>query len=225
MTALLNGSRLEPASGKPAESLVILLHGYGSDGKDLMALAESWKKELPNTLFMAPNAPNQCEGGMGYEWFPLTNRAPEERWTGAQQATPALNAFIDDALKSSNLEEKQLALVGFSQGAMMALHVGLRRKESPACLISYSGMLVGEEHIQADARVAPPIMMLHGDQDEVIPIGALAFSIKALEEAGQTALPYVMKDTGHSISNEGIILGGEFISGTLGLEFMSQKDT
>ena len=224
-TAPLNGPRIEPQSDKPAESLVILLHGYGSNGEDLINLAENWKTELPDTLFVAPNAPHPCAAGFGYEWFPLTNRDPEERWNGVQSAAPQLNKFIDDELKANNLPDKQLALVGFSQGSMMALHVGLRRKNSPACIVSYSGMLAGAEHIKEQAKVAPPLMMFHGDQDDIIPIEALPFSIAALEGAGQTVLPHVMKGIGHGIDAESINLGGEFIKGTLGMEFMSNKDT
>ncbi len=224
-TAPLSGPRIEPQSGKPAESLVILLHGYGSNGEDLINLAENWKMDLPDTLFVAPNAPHPCAAGFGYEWFPLTNRDPEERWTGVQSAAPVLNEYIDYALKEASLPDKQMALVGFSQGAMMALHVGLRRNSSPACIISYSGMLAGAEHIKQEARVAPPLMMFHGDQDDIIPINALPYSIAALEEAGQTVLPHIMKGVGHGIDAESINLGGEFIKGTLGMEFMSQKDT
>lgn len=220
----LSGPALQPASGKDPKQIIVLLHGYGANGDDLIGLAEQWKQELPDALFISPHAPHDCSMGMGKEWFPLVTRDPDERWNGVQSAAPVLNNYLDKLLEKYRLEDNQLAIVGFSQGAMMTLHVGLRRKKSPAALISYSGMLAGAEYLKGETTVAPPILMVHGDQDDIIPVKALLFSRAALEDAGQTVLSHIMQGVGHGIDPQSIELGGEFLAGAFGLKFLSEKD-
>ena len=141
----LDGPRLEPKSGT-ARQLVVFLHGYGADGNDLIDIGRAWQGLLPNAAFVSPHAPRLCgQSPMGREWFPLTFRDPDERWNGVNAAAPALQEFLDAELKRHNLPPQALALVGFSQGTMMALHVGLRRPRAPAAILSYSGLLVGPE--------------------------------------------------------------------------------
>ena len=166
MAEPINGPRLDAKSGQ-AKQLVVFLHGYGADGKDLIEIGRQWRPWLPDAAFVAPNAPEPCAmSPMGRQWFALSNRRPDERegaderWAGVVKARPALDAFLDAELARLGLDESRLALVGFSQGTMMALHVGLRRKRAPASIVGYSGVLIGAEHLgeaaARDARGAPP---------------------------------------------------------------------
>ena len=159
MTAKLTGPRLDAKSGRP-QQLVVFLHGYGADGNDLIALGQQWRALLPDATFVSPNAPERCAASpMGRQWFALSNRPPddprgaEDRWQGVVAARPAIDAYLDEELARLGLDDSRLALVGFSQGAMMAMHVGLRRPRAPAGIIGYSGLLVGAEHLgEAKAR-------------------------------------------------------------------------
>src|SRR5262249_38605602 len=140
--AELDGPRLSPRSGQ-AKQLVVFLHGYGADGNDLIDIGRAWSNLLPDAAFVSPHAPRACgQAPMGREWFPLTFRDPDERWIGVNQAAPALETFLDAELQQHSLPPQALALVGFSQGTMMALHVGLRRSIAPAAIVGYSGLLV-----------------------------------------------------------------------------------
>src|SRR5512142_1468024 len=176
--AELDGPRLEPRSG-PARHLVAFLHGYGADGNDLIEIGRAWQGLLPGAAFVSPHAPRPCgQAPVGREWFPLTFRNPEERWTGVNQAAPILESFLDAELKQRNLPSSALALVGFSQGTMMSLHVGLRRGVPPAAIVGYSGILVVPEDADPDSFAAeikakPPVLLIHGDQDPLIPVEAL----------------------------------------------------
>ena len=152
MAAELDGPRLEPKSGA-AQQLVVFLHGYGADGNDLIALGQQWRSLLPDATFVSPNAAERCTASpMGRQWFALSNRPPddprgaEDRWQGVVAARPAIDAFLDEELARLGLDDARLALVGFSQGAMMAMHIGLRRPRAPAASVSFSGLLVGAEH-------------------------------------------------------------------------------
>src|SRR5579862_1908930 len=143
MAAELTGPRLAPRSRGPARSLVIFLHGFGADGNDLIELGRAWQNLLPDAAFVSPHAPERCaQAPTGRQWFSLTFRDPNERWIGVRKVAPVLEGFIDEELKRNNLPPSALALVGFSQGTMMALHVGLRRRAAPFALVGYSGVLV-----------------------------------------------------------------------------------
>jgi len=144
--AELDGPRLEPRSGR-ARQLVVFLHGYGADGNDLIEIGRAWQGLLPDAAFASPHAPRPCgQAPTGREWFPLTSRNPDERWTRVNEAAPILDRFLDAELSRRNLPPSALALVGFSQGTMMSLHVGLRRPVAPAGIVGYSGMLVMPEN-------------------------------------------------------------------------------
>src|SRR2546421_3391308 len=137
-----NVPRLAPKNG-PARQLVVFLHGYGADGNDLIEIGRAWQPLLPQAAFVSPHAPRPCgQAPMGREWFPLTFRNPTERWDGVNIAAPGLESFLDAELARHQLPPSALALVGFSQGTMMALHIGLRRGAAPAAIVGYSGMLV-----------------------------------------------------------------------------------
>ncbi len=213
----LDGPRLNSLSGT-TKQLVIILHGYGADGADLIPLGKQWQQLLPDAEFVAPNAPQFCQNPpMGYQWFPLNVTmqgvvsTPRERWDGAQAATPALDAFIDTELTRTKLEPANLALVGFSQGAMMALHVGLRRTPSPAAIVSYSGMLLGPDHLDT-ITAKPPVFLAHGSVDEIVPFEAMSLSQQALASIDIEVTPYVEEGVGHGIDGEATWLAGEFLA-------------
>jgi phospholipase/carboxylesterase len=221
--AEINGPRIEPKGGK-AKQLVVLLHGYGADGNDLIEIGRQWRGMLPDAAFVAPHAPEPCGmSPMGRQWFALTMRDPDERWRGVIKARPVLDAFLDAELARLGLDESRLSLVGFSQGTMMALHVGLRRRRAPASILGYSGVLVGPEHLnEAVARDAggapPPILLVHGDQDQLIPFEALFESAEALAKANIPCQWHLSLGVGHGIDNGGLRHGGLFIAKTLGLK-------
>jgi phospholipase/carboxylesterase len=212
----LDGPRLEPRSGT-AKQLVVFLHGYGADGNDLIDIGRAWQQVLPDAAFVSPHAPQPCgQAPTGREWFPLTFRDPDERWTGVNAAAPLLNAFIDAELKRRSLPDSALALVGFSQGTMMALHLGLRRANAPAAIVGYSGMLVVPEDIDADKfaaeiRSRPPILLVHGDQDQLIPVQALMHATQGLAALEIPVEWHISAGVEHGIDQEGLRQGGEFL--------------
>lgn len=210
----IDGPRLAPKSGK-ADALVVFLHGYGADGRDLIDLGQQWQNWLPNVAFVSPHAPEPCGmSPMGRQWFPLTMRDPSERWRGVVGARPSLDAFLDEELQRLNLTPDRLALVGFSQGTMMALHTGLRRAISPAAILGYSGVLVGPEHL-AEATGNPKILLVHGDRDEVIPLEALFMSADALGKAEIPCQWHLSFGIGHGIDGGGLRHGGLFLAQSL----------
>ena len=213
----LDGPRLAPRSGK-ATQLVVFLHGYGADGNDLIEIGRAWEGLLPNVAFVAPHAPRPCgQAPTGREWFPLTFRDPDERWDGVNAAAPVLDAFLDAELARHKLPPSALALVGFSQGTMMALHVGLRRATAPAALVGYSGMLVlkGDKDIDGyrpEIRARPPVLLVHGDADEVVPVDALFHSTDALAKLDVPVEWHLSAGVGHGIDGEGLRHGGQFLA-------------
>ncbi|MBV8429088.1 MAG: prolyl oligopeptidase family serine peptidase [Hyphomicrobiales bacterium] len=212
----LDGPRLAPRSGDPRQ-LIVLLHGYGADGKDLIELGRQWQRHLPQAAFVAPNAPERVPmSPVGRQWFALTMREPGERWKGVTHAQPALDAFLDAELQRHALAPSALALVGFSQGTMMALHCGLRREAAPVAIVGYSGLLVlepgkGRESLKSEARSKPPILLVHGEADDLIPASALFESAEVLAAAGIPCEWHLAPRLGHGIDAEGLRQGGEFI--------------
>jgi len=218
MAAALDGPRLEPRSGK-AKQLVVFLHGYGADGNDLIALGQEWQDELPDAAFVSPHAPEPCGGApMGRQWFELTFRNPDERWRGVNAAAPALQSFLDAELARRALPPGALALVGFSQGTMMALHAGLRRAAAPAAIVGYSGLYVtpesddGPERALTEIRSRPPVLLVHGTQDELIPMQALFASAQLLAAAEVPVEWHLSQGVGHGIDGEGLRHGGAFLA-------------
>ncbi len=214
---MMDGPRLPPKSGKKPESLIVFLHGYGADGNDLIDLGREWQALLPDTAFVSPNAPEPCGmSPMGRQWFPLTMRDPNERWRGVNHAEASLNAFLDAELARLGLDDASLALVGFSQGTMMALHVGLRRTSPVAGIVGFSGVLVTEPgKATTTYKSKPPILLVHGDRDEVIPVQALALSREALGTAGIPCEWHISQGIGHGIDGEGLRQGGAFLANHL----------
>ena len=211
-TPSIDGPRLAPASGSAPKQLVIFAHGYGADGNDLIGLGAQWQQALPDAAFVSPDAPEPCAGSpFGRQWFPITRLDPNEYWNGVQRAAPILDAFIDQELEKAGLTMADLALVGFSQGTMMSLHVGLRRDEAPAAIIGYSGALAGPESLGAEIRCKPPVLLLHGDQDELIPVASLHAASQALGGVGVSVRWHVSEGVGHGIDGMGLALGAEFL--------------
>jgi phospholipase/carboxylesterase len=211
----IDGPRLPAASGH-ATSLVVFLHGYGADGNDLISIGREWQQLLPNAAFVSPNAPELCAGSpMGRQWFGLTFRDPHERWLGVTQAGPGLDAFLDEELERQGVAPERLALVGFSQGTMMALHVALRRRIAPAAIVGFSGMLVGPEHLAAEALSKPRILLTHGTHDEVLPFDALFAAAEGLAKAEIPVEFHIAHGLGHGIDGEGLRQGGAFLAAAL----------
>jgi phospholipase/carboxylesterase len=217
MAAELDGPRLAPRSGS-ARQLVVFLHGYGADGNDLIELGRAWQQLLPQAAFVSPHAPEPCsQAPVGRQWFALTFHDPNERWVGVNKAAPVLERFIDAELTRHNLPPAALALVGFSQGTMMALHVGLRRSAPPAAIVGYSGLLVlppdgNLEKVAAEIKSRPPVLLVHGDQDELIPPQALFQSAQGLAALGVSVEWHLSAGIGHGIDPEGLRHGGEFLA-------------
>jgi phospholipase/carboxylesterase len=205
---LLYGPTSLPAAGGAPRSVVILLHGYGSNGADLIGLVPYWRAALPHTLFLAPDAPQPCPGAPGgRQWWPLTSLSPEARAAGVRVSAPALNAYIDSQLAAHDLSADRLALVGFSQGTMMALHVGPRRANTIAGIVGYSGMLADPEALGEELETKPPILLVHGDADDVLPVSALHQAQARLEGLGFEVESHVSRGLGHSIDEQGLMLG------------------
>ncbi|MCE9651110.1 MAG: alpha/beta fold hydrolase [Parvibaculum sp.] len=208
--AKITGPSIEAAGGK-AEQLVILCHGYGADGNDLIGLAPHWQRLLPNAAFISPNAPQRCDAGFGYQWFPISRLDPAELMRGVESAAGTLNDFIDEELARRGLDDAKLALVGFSQGTMMSLHVGLRRAHAPAAIVGYSGALAGGDRLKGELKGRPPVLLVHGDADEMLPVSRMHDAVRVLAEAGISVQWHVAHGVGHGIDPEGLELGGRFL--------------
>jgi phospholipase/carboxylesterase len=216
MLPILSGPSHPPSSGGKPRQLVILLHGLGANGNDLIGLAPVWSQLLPDAEFVSPNAPFPCDmAPYGFQWFSLQDRSPAMILAGVRAAAPALDAFIDDALATRGLAEKDLALVGFSQGTMMSLYVGLRRARAVAGILGYSGALIGAETLAAEVRSKPRVMLVHGDADPVVPFQALALAERALEAAGVAVETLTRPGLAHGIDEEGLKAGGRFLKEVL----------
>lgn len=214
----LEGPSIEPASGGPAKQLVVLLHGYGADGNDLIGLAPHFAQALPDAAFVSPHAPFPCDmAPYGRQWFSLSDRAPARMMEGARLVTPILERFLDLELGNRKLSDAQLVLVGFSQGTMTALHVGLRRVAPAAGILGYSGALLGTDSLADELRGRPPVMLIHGDDDPVVDYNLHQLSLSTLEALDVPVEGHTRPGLGHSIDMEGLTLGGDFLRRVFGL--------
>ena len=208
---MLEGPRLAPLSGSEPEALVILIHGYGSNGEDLISLAAMMQPSLPFAAFVAPNAPSQVPHmAAAHQWWPIETFSMAERAAGAAAAAPALDAFISDELKEAGLTSDRLLLIGFSQGTMMALHVGLRRPEAVAGIVGISGMLVAPESLEADIRSRPPVLLIHGTQDDVVPFRSMELASSVLATVGVPVATHASAGLGHSVGPDGLSATTQF---------------
>ncbi len=205
--ARLSGPERSPLSGGKADSLVILLHGLGADGNDLIGLAPLLAEQLPNTHFISPNAPYSCDmSPMGYQWFSLRDWSPAAMQGGADKAAPMLRAFADEQLKRFGLPENKLAWVGFSQGTMMSLHVALSRPNPCAAVVGFSGALLAREIISK-----PPVCLIHGDADMVVPFQAMEIAQQELKKASVEVETHRRPNLGHGIDPDGLDIASAFI--------------
>lgn len=215
---MLQSQRKAPQSGQ-ARSMVIFVHGYGADGADLLGLADPLAPHLPDTVFYSPNAPEPCAGNpFGYQWFPipwLDGSSEEAARAGMAAAVEKLNAFIDAKLAEEGLEPEALALVGFSQGSMMSLHIAPRRDRAIAGVVAFSGRLLEPDRLAAEAQVKPPVLLVHGDADEMVPFEDMGRAGNALVEAGFETYAHVMKGTGHGIAPDGLQVALSFLKDKL----------
>jgi len=219
MTAVtkLDGPRHPPASGGPARALVILLHGLGANGNDLIGLAPVLSQILPDAAFVSPDAPSPCDmAPMGRQWFSFRSTADADILAGARAAAPILNAFIDSELKRYSLADDRLAMIGFSQGTMMALHVALRRPTPCALVVGYSGALLAPEILAAEIKSRPPVLLIHGEADQVIVFSAMAASEAALLANNVSVHCEARPGLGHGIDEQGLAFGAAALKQTLG---------
>lgn len=211
MTRELKSQRKGP---QKADSVVVFLHGYGADGADLLGLADPLAPHLPGTAFYAPNAPERCVNNpMGYQWFPIPwmdGSSEEKAKASAAQSFQDINAFLDKVLADEDIPADRLALVGFSQGTMMALAVAPQRDPEIAGVVGFSGRLIDPEKA-VEARTKPPILLIHGDEDPVVPFDSMGIAGQALQNAGFTVYGHVMKGTGHGISPDGLSVALAFL--------------
>lgn len=208
----LSGPARKPASGGKPRQLVVLLHGVGADGNDLIGLAPYWAPALPDAEFVSPDAPFPCDmAPYGRQWFSLQDRSPAAILAGVRAAAPILDAFLDDALTQRGLDASKLALVGFSQGTMMSLYVGPRRARALAGIVGYSGALIGADTLTEDIRSRPPVLLVHGDADQIVPPQAFPLAVAGLKSAGVAVEELICPGVAHSIDEAGLRRGGEFL--------------
>ena len=220
--ASLEGPRIGPASGGPARQLVVLLHGLGADGQDLIELAAHWGPALPDAAFVAPDAAEACDmGPYGRQWFSLQDRRPAVMAAGALAARGALDGFLDAELGRLGLPGSALALAGFSQGCMMALYTGLRRAVPPAAILGYSGALLAPESLAPESLAKevtnrPQVLLVHGEADDIVPVQATRAAEAALRQAGVPVEALYRPGLAHGIDEAGLAAGRRWLEAAFG---------
>jgi len=213
----LSGPVRAPRSGGKPKQLVVLLHGWGADGPNLIDLADMFAPIMPDAQFIAPNAPQACEvNPYGYQWFSLMDRQPTHMLSGVRDAAVVVNQFLDEQLKVLALDNSQLMLVGFSQGTMVALHVALRRTPQIAAVVGFSGLLLGAETLAKEIAARPPVCLIHGEMDDVVPFASLKNAGEALAAHGVQVETHPRPFIGHSIDMEGLNIAARFLKKVVG---------
>jgi phospholipase/carboxylesterase len=218
----LSGPRFGPKSGGEARQLVVLLHGVGADGQDLIELAPVWAEALPDAVFVAPDAPSPCDmfppgAPFGRQWFTLQDRSPARLSAGVRAVAPAVEAFLEAELARLSLPASALALMGFSQGAMTALFTGLRRATPPAAILAYSGALLAPESLAAEIASRPPVLLVHGEADDIVPAQASRMAESVLRAAGVPVEARFIPGLAHGIEEEGLAAGAAALRRGFGL--------
>ncbi len=197
-----------------ADKMVVFLHGYGADGKDLISIAPMWADELKNTVFFAPNAPEPCEmSPMGFQWFSLMDRSEASMTAGAKSVRNILEKYIRQKLDDTGLQMKDVAIVGFSQGTMMALYTMPRLDQACAGVLGYSGRLVAVDSLKSEQKSKFPICAIHGTADEIVPFDSLAGIAEGFD--GQDVKTHSRANLGHGIDDEGLRIGLQFLQKVL----------
>ena len=217
-TPPLDGPRYGPTAGGTPTQLIMLLHGVGADGRDLIEMAPHLGQIFPNAAFVAPNAPNRYDQGLsGYQWISSNIRVEAEVIAAVQESAAILNAFIDKELQDHGIGPDKLALVGFSQGTMMSLYTAPRRAQPIAGVLGYSGRLVGGDHLAAETVSRPPIFLAHGEMDPVVPVESMDVAERILSESGFSVQTLRCPNLGHSIDEDGLVQGTQFLRTALGV--------
>jgi phospholipase/carboxylesterase len=205
-----------PGNPDAPANAVLLLHGYGADGQDLLGLADAWQDELPNTAFISCDAPLQCEMGFGYQWFSLRDWSQPAMAAGARDASAQLRQVVDAVLARYNLTPDKLVLAGFSQGTMMSLYTGLRMDTLPAGILGYSGALLSAETLPSAQDGKPPICLIHGEADTIVPVAASIDASRQLKELGYDVSLETIPMLPHGIDQRGLVSGLAFLQRVLG---------
>ena len=212
MTYSLNTIILEPLSKKKPRNAVILCHGYGGDGKDISILANYWRAHLPETIFLCPDAPERCAASpTGFQWFDLMDQSPEQILSKSLIAEKKLNKLIDEVKDKNNLNSDQISLSGFSQGCMMILQTGIKRKDKINSIVGYSGKVIDTEHLSKNINSRPNILLMHGDKDQVVTIEAFLEAKDFFTKNNYLIESQIFKGCEHRIPTEGSSLGLQFI--------------
>ena len=214
----LEGPSYGPHGGGTPGHLVVMLHGYGADGDDLIGLAPVLGPLMPDVAFHAPNGPHPCETNpFGYQWFGVSRLDPAVAAAGVRTAAPCVEQFLDDRMAAYGLDERKTVLVGFSQGTMMALHVGLRRAKPLAGIVGFSGMLAAPDSLKDEIESRPPVLLVHGDADQMLPAVLTQRAAAALQENGVEVAVHIAKGIGHGIDQTGLSLAARFLLQVFGL--------
>ncbi|MGR3455224.1 alpha/beta hydrolase [Pseudooceanicola sp.] len=221
MTRVLNAGRKEPQSGV-TRSVVVFLHGYGANGADLLGIADVLGEHMPDTLFVAPDAPEQVPGApFGFQWFPIPwmdGSSEEEAERGMMAAVEDVNAFLDALMVDEDVLPEQVVLFGFSQGTMMSLHIAPRREDPVAGVVAFSGRMLKPDLLEDEVVSRMPVLLVHGDADDVVPPQSLPAAAEALQKAGfKEVYAHVMKGTGHGIAPDGLSVALAFMRDKLSL--------
>lgn len=224
MTTKIDGPSHGPHNGGKPGHLVVLLHGYGADGNDLIGLAPVLAPLMPDVVFHAPNAPYPCEGNpMGYQWFGIARLDPHVADEGVRAAAPFVDTFLDDTMAKYGLDESKTVLIGFSQGTMMSLQVGLRRERQLAGIIGFSGMLAGPDRLGTEVRTRPPVLLLHGDADQMLPHQLTERAAELLRQHGVPVNMHIAQGVGHGIDQAGLSYAARFLLDVFKLQMPAQS--
>jgi phospholipase/carboxylesterase len=216
MSYSLKTTILNPLSKEKPKNAVILCHGYGGDGKDISLLANYWQTFLPETIFICPDAPEKCKvSSTGYQWFDLMDQAPDQILAKSLLAEMKLNTLIDEVKKKNEISANEIALGGFSQGCMISLQTGIKRKDKINCILGYSGKIIDLNHLEKNINSRPEIILMHGDKDEVVPISSLLEAKDFFNKKNYQIETKIFKDCEHRIPTEGTSLGLKFIKRNL----------
>jgi phospholipase/carboxylesterase len=216
MSYSLKTTILNPLSKEKPKNAVILCHGYGGDGKDISLLANYWQTFLPETIFICPDAPEKCKiSPTGYQWFDLMDQAPDQILAKSLLAEMKLNTLIDEVKKKNEISANEIALGGFSQGCMISLQTGIKRKDKINCILGYSGKIIDLNHLEKNINSRPEIILMHGDKDEVVPISSLLEAKDFFNKKNYQIETKIFKDCEHRIPTEGTSLGLKFIKRNL----------